>query len=244
MQLVSLYQTGSTALNFANCEKDSGGSGYASGIVNFTTRNGDALKVIQEYLSYNSGSYNGTFDEYLPTLKKYASKGSGSTKGLSGYCDAWEEAAQDNLFWNAQSSVLSSEYNAPIQEYVDEIKIKFSVTRAILYDTAIVNGLGSSDSDLGGIFKATNAAFYTSVEGDSGNSVVINNEYSVDELMWALKFLDIRESSSDSGSKNIAAYRSIIARNDLTWDKDVTVEDSDGKEVTVSCTKPASMQEA
>ncbi|KAJ2496711.1 hypothetical protein GGH96_005633, partial [Coemansia sp. RSA 1972] len=233
MQLISLFQTGSVGQNFANCGKDDDGSGYASGIVNFTTRNGDALKVIEKFKTYSN--YTGEFDDYMDTLQEYADSESGSTKNLDGYCDAWKAASEKTNFWTAQGNVVYNDYNVPSQEYVDEIGIKFSVTRAVLYDTAIVNGLGSGKSSLGGIFKATNAVFDSDVTGSSGNSVTVNDEYKVDEYVWLQKFLDIRESKSSAGSKNIEAYRSIVTRNDLNWSDSVTVTDSDGEDVVIKC---------
>ncbi|KAJ2445271.1 hypothetical protein IWW46_001574 [Coemansia sp. RSA 2440] len=233
MQLVSLFQTGSTAQNFANCGKDDDGSGYASGIINFTTRNGDALKVIKEFM--DTSSYNGEFDDYIDTLEEYADSGSSSTKNLDGYCDAWKAAANNTEFWSAQGSVVYNEYNLPSQEYVAKIGIKFSVTQAVLYDTAIVDGLGSGKSTLGGMFKATNNVFDSDVTGSSGNSVTVNDEYQVDEYVWLQKFLDIREKNSSAGRKNIEAYRSIVTRNDLNWSNSVTVTDSDGDDIVIKC---------
>ncbi|KAJ2712174.1 hypothetical protein H4S00_005840 [Coemansia sp. D1744] len=106
---------------------------------------------------------------------------------------------------------------------------------SLLYDTAIVDGLGSSKSTLGGIFKATNNAFDSDVTGESGNSVTVNDKYQVDEAIWLEKFLDIREKNSSAGRKNIEAYRSIITRNELNWSDSVTVTDSDGDDVVINC---------
>ncbi|KAJ2138749.1 hypothetical protein IW136_003037 [Coemansia sp. RSA 678] len=234
LQMISLFETGSIGLNYGNCRKDSDGSGYASGIISFTTRHGDALKVIKEFMT--TGNYNGEFDEYIDTLEEYADSGSRSTKNLDGYCDAWDAAAADSFeFRLAQSSIVYDKYDSPSQEYIDEIGIKLSVTRAVLYDTAIVGGLGSSKSTLGGIFKATNDAFDSDVSGESGNSVTVNGKYQVDEVVWLEKFLDIRKKNSRGGHKNIEAYRSIITRNDLNWSDSVTITDSDGDDVVINC---------
>ncbi|KAJ2274545.1 hypothetical protein J3F81_002198 [Coemansia sp. RSA 371] len=233
LQMISLFQTGSTGLSYADCRKDSDGSGYASGIISFTTRHGDALKVIQEFRT--TGSYKGEFDEYMDTLEEYADSGSRSTKNLDGYCDAWNAAADNFEFRLAQFTIVYDKYDVPSQEYIDEIGIKLSVTRAVLYDTAIVDGLGSSKSTLGGIFKATNNAFDSDVTGESGNSVTVNGKYQVDEAIWLEKFLDIREKNSSAGRKNIEAYRSIIMRNELNWSDSVTVTDSDGDDVVINC---------
>ncbi|KAJ2839002.1 hypothetical protein J3B01_000996 [Coemansia erecta] len=233
LQLISMFETGSTELNFANCRNDSDGSGYASGIISFTTRHGDALKVIKKFM--DTSSYNGEFDDYVDTLEEYADSGSRSTENLDGYCDVWNAAADNIDFWLAQSSIVYDKYNVPSQEYVNEIGIKFSVTRAVLYDTAIVGGLGSSNSTLGGIFKATNNAFESDVTGKSGNSVTINDEYQVDEAVWLQKFLEIREKNSSAGHKNIEAYRSIITHKDFNWSNSVTVTDSDGDDMDIKC---------
>ncbi|KAJ1841797.1 hypothetical protein LPJ70_004084, partial [Coemansia sp. RSA 2708] len=223
--LISLYQTGST--------EDDNGSGYASGIINFTTRNGDALKVIQAYKGMTY--YAGEFDEFMSTLESYAEEESGSTEGLDGYCDAWKTAANNTEFWNAQSSVVYNDYEQPTFTYINQIGIKYSVTHAALYDTAIVDGLGSSSSSLGGMFKATNKAFTEDVNGASGNNVTINGKYHVDEYVWLAKFLDIRESKSSS--KNVEAYKSMLESDGSVkdWSSGVTVKGPDGDDVTIKC---------
>ncbi|KAJ2645962.1 hypothetical protein IWW40_005756 [Coemansia sp. RSA 1250] len=235
-QIINLFQSGQTGYNFAKCEKDSSGNGYASGIVNFTTRNGDALKVIESYRQ--SSDYNGEFDEFMDTLKSYAKKGSKSTSGLSGYCDAWEKAADNRSFWSAQDGVAYIEYQEPALNLAKRIGVKMEITQAVMYDTAIMDGPGSSKHSLGGIFDATNAKFNASQpDPDSDNNLLVNNMYQVGEIIWLKEFLKTRESLSESDSSySIETYNELINSGKYDWSSgEVTVKSSDGDNVTIKC---------
>ncbi|KAJ2400571.1 hypothetical protein GGI23_001951, partial [Coemansia sp. RSA 2559] len=154
--LTSLLQNGKPSLNFGQCAKDSSSNGYSAGIINFSTGNGDAWQVVKLYM--HSSGYGGEFDAYADVIDTYASKGSGSsTSGLSGFCPAWEKAANssnNNIFFECQDSVLSSNYFSPATTAANGLGIKFDVTKAAILDSAIMDGPGDDSSSLGGIMVA------------------------------------------------------------------------------------------
>ncbi|KAJ2844249.1 hypothetical protein IWW36_005257 [Coemansia brasiliensis] len=236
-QIINLFQSGQTGYNFAKCEKDSSGNGYASGIVNFTTRYGDALKVIEIFKQ--SSDYDGEFDDYMDTLQSYADKESGSTSGLSKYCDAWEKAANSSRsFWSAQDSVAYTEYQEPALNLAKRIGVQLEITHAVMYDTAIMEGPGSGKHSLGGIYDATNAEFNASQPSTSStNDLLVNNKYRVDEIVWLKEFLKSRESLSESDSSDsIKTYTELINNGEYNWESGkVVIKGPDGDDTTVKC---------
>ncbi|KAJ2391922.1 hypothetical protein H4S02_001062 [Coemansia sp. RSA 2611] len=234
-QIVNLYQSGFLGSYTGRCEKDDSGSGYASGYISFTTANGDALEVIKIFSQ--SANYTGVFDKYIDTLEKYAESGSGSTEGLDGYCDAWLEASSDLNFYPAQIAVANALYMNPSLQYAGKLKVEYAVSRAVLYDTAIVNGAGDDSDGLGGLIQATNAQFTKKATGNSGSTLSING-VKVDEMIWLSKFLDVRLSKNGAGDKaNVDAYRYIIDQGHYDWNPSVKVPGPDGKMYTVDCSQ-------
>ncbi|KAJ2398866.1 hypothetical protein GGI23_002992 [Coemansia sp. RSA 2559] len=235
--LTSLLQNGKPSLNFGQCAKDSSGNGYSAGIVNFSTGNGDAWQVVKLYM--HSSGYGGEFDAYADVIDTYASKGSGSsTSGLSGFCPAWEKAANssnNNIFFECQDSVLSSNYFSPATTAANGLGIKFDVTKAAILDSAIVDGPGDDSSSLGGIMVAVANSINETMTGNSGNSVMIYGKYHVDEIVWLKLFLQQRKKVNPSDKPNVASYNYIVANNPYNWDSSIVALDSSGEKQTISC---------
>ncbi|KAJ2391920.1 hypothetical protein H4S02_001060 [Coemansia sp. RSA 2611] len=231
--IIGLYQSGFVASYPARCEKDDSGGGLASGYINFTTGNGDALEVIQEY--QKTANYTGGFDKYIGTLKKLAATHSSSTAGLDGYCDLWTKSCKDPNFFATQIAVANSRYQAPSLKYVKKLGIQYAVSRSVLYDTAIVNGPKDTSDNIGGLVRATNAKFTKNTPGNSGSTLSING-VKVDEIAWLKKFLQIRLSKNGAGDKaNVNGYLYIIKHGNYDWDSPVKVPGPDGKIYTVRC---------
>ncbi|KAJ2310555.1 hypothetical protein H4R23_005634, partial [Coemansia sp. Cherry 401B] len=225
--IIGLYQSGFVASYPARCEKDDSGGGLASGYINFTTGNGDALEVIQEY--QKTANYTGGFDKYIGTLKKLAATHSSSTAGLDGYCDLWTKSCKDPNFFATQIAVANSRYQAPSLKYVKKLGIQYAVSRSVLYDTAIVNGPKDTSDNIGGLVRATNAMFTKNTPGNSGSMLSING-VKVDEIAWLKKFLQIRLSKNGVGDKaNVNGYLYIIKHGNYDWDTPVKVPGPDGK---------------
>ncbi|KAJ2373019.1 hypothetical protein IW150_003827, partial [Coemansia sp. RSA 2607] len=199
-QLTNVFQIGTIKFQYGNCEVDDEGHGYAAGIANFCTGTGDAWQVIQEYHNYTGG--NDEFTKYDKILAERAKENSGSTSGLSGYCDAWQHAVVSQKFWSAQGAVFDKLYFTPSQTFADNLGLKLSVSQAALYDTAISRGTSDNTGSLGNIIKLTNAAITTDYSGDSNSTLKING-HSVDEIQWLSKFLTIRAKYEDDGTDNV-----------------------------------------
>ncbi|KAJ2355100.1 hypothetical protein GGF43_002887, partial [Coemansia sp. RSA 2618] len=180
--------------------------------------------------------YDGGFDKYLPILEKYAKSNSGSTKGLDGYCNAWYSAAYYNPdFYKVQLQAANDLYRVPANQYADKLKLKFAVSRAVIYDTAIINGVESDGDSLGGLVQTTNKQFTKAKTGSSGSTLSIDG-VKVDEIVWVQKLLDNRLKVNGSGDKaNVNAYRYIIDQGKYDWKPSVKVPGPNGKINTVTC---------
>ncbi|KAJ1721314.1 hypothetical protein LPJ53_004138 [Coemansia erecta] len=233
-QLTNVFQIGTIKFQYGNCEVDDDGHGYAAGIANFCTGTGDAWEVIQEYHNYTGG--NDVFTQYDKVLAQRAEDESGSTSGLSGYCDAWQSAVTSQKFWSAQGAIFDKLYFTPSQTFADNLGLKLSVSQAALYDTAISRGASNSTGSLGGIIKSTNAAFTANTSGDSNSTLKING-YSVDEIKWLSKFLTIRAKYEDDGAKsvNVLSFQYIISKKEYVWTHDIQVLNNEGKPGNLTC---------
>ncbi|KAJ2787305.1 hypothetical protein GGI15_000855 [Coemansia interrupta] len=233
-QLTNVFQIGTIKFQYGNCEVDDGGHGYVAGIANFCTGTGDAWDVIQEYHNYTGG--NDVFTQYDKVLAQRAKDESGSTAGLSGYCDAWQSAVTSQKFWSAQGAIFDKLYFNPSQNFADNLGLKLSVSQAALYDTAISRGSSNSTGSLGGIIKSTNAAFTANTPGDSNSTLKING-YSVDEIKWLSKFLTIRAKYEDKGAKsvNVLSFQYIIDKKEYVWTHDIEVLNNEGKPGNLTC---------
>ncbi|KAJ2554453.1 hypothetical protein EV175_002579 [Coemansia sp. RSA 1933] len=235
--LTNLLQTGKASSNFGQCAQDNSGNGYAAGIINFTTANGDAWQVVKLYMQ--SQGYTGEFDDYKDKIDTYASKGSGSsTNGLSGFCSAWEKAANVSMsaFLGCQDEVLSSVYYTPASTQATSLNLKTDVGKAVLVDTAIVDGPGSDSSSLGGLVLATLNSINGTITGDSGNNILIYGTYPVDEIEWIKLFLKERLKKNPADKANVASYEYIISNNSYYWDDDsISVLNANGGKKTLTC---------
>ncbi|KAJ1989771.1 hypothetical protein GGI25_004700 [Coemansia spiralis] len=233
--IINLLQNGQESTNFAQCTKDNSGNGYAAGVINFTTGSGDAWRVIKTFMSMKG--YANEFDEYKDNIDTYIQGNDGSTEGLDNFCDGWKKASDNksNSFWNAQETILGTEYYKPAQKQTSNLKIALDVTKAAVLDSAIVDGPGSGKTSMGGIIKTTNNMINKDIKGDSGSTLSING-YNVDEIAWLKLFLK-RRTTVNSGSKpNVNAYNQIIKDREYSWDTStLVVQDDSGEEHTLQC---------
>ncbi|KAJ1667895.1 hypothetical protein IW140_005694 [Coemansia sp. RSA 1813] len=234
--LNNLLQSGQEGINFAQCSKDNSGNGYAAGMINFTTGSGDAWNVVKVYMG--SKGYGGEFDAFADDIDTYVKGTGGKTSGFSGFCTAWVKAADNpsNAFWNAQSSVLGSTYYEPAMAFAGDLGVSLDVTKAAIYDSAIVDGPDDGGSSVGGIIDATNKGIDQDISGSSGNTLTINGKYKVDEIKWLQLFLKQRTETNSSDKVNAASYNAIIDEGTYNWDSDsITALDYNGKKHTIKC---------
>ncbi|KAJ2772954.1 hypothetical protein IWQ56_001172 [Coemansia nantahalensis] len=86
------------------------GDGYYAGYINFSTKYGSVVQVIDEFM--RSGGSGTQFGPLLDKLRAYAATGNGSVVGLDGFCGAWNTTAAANpgTFLKAQTTVVNRVY--------------------------------------------------------------------------------------------------------------------------------------
>ncbi|KAJ2448896.1 hypothetical protein EV183_005185 [Coemansia sp. RSA 2336] len=232
-KLISFFETNNPNYDARQCSTSSS-TGFAAGIVNFSTRYGDALAVI-EHVEGDS-NYKGQFDEMKPTLQKYAESSSSSTSGISDFCEKWEAVADSEVrFLDHQITVLNKKYYEPAYEYINDMSLEYALTKTVFFDTAIAHGSGSGSSSLGGLIEKTNSRFATNTDGPSGSKIKVG-DYEVDEITWLEKYLDVREELGSSYDKiRIKSYRNLIRDKNYDFDWPARVYDWNDERKDLPC---------
>ncbi|KAJ3173924.1 hypothetical protein HDU87_007246 [Geranomyces variabilis] len=138
-QLTNTFENSQLNFAFDYCSDIGDGRGYTCGVVGFTTSTHDAYDVVNTYV--NSGNYSLEFDPYIATLATLNVTGDASTKGLSGFCDAWYAAASNPTFRAVQIAKIDSLYYYPSQNISDTLQLTLPAARGQLYDAAIQHGV-------------------------------------------------------------------------------------------------------
>jgi chitosanase len=176
-QLTSIFENDTTELQYAYVEDLHDGRGITAGRAGFTTRDGDALQVVE---IYSKKVPQNNLAKFLPELKRLKTEHSADTSHLRGYADEWKKAAHDPAFRAAQDQVSDHEYYEPSAKYADEVGLKTALARAVLYDSIIQHGDGDDPDGLPALLKRTEkAAGGTPKKG-------------IDEKKWLDVFLKIR----------------------------------------------------
>lgn len=102
----------------------------------------------------------------MPELDRLCDEGSDDTSGLpeDAFVTAWQEAADDPAFRDAQDAVVDQEYFLPAMQVADELPLETALARAQLYDTALQHGAGDDPDGLFAIIDRTTVAVGTPVE--------------------------------------------------------------------------------
>lgn len=106
-QYTSIFENDTTDLQYAYCENIHDGRGFTAGRAGFTTGTSDGYEVVKKYTAHHA---NNPLAKFLPELEKLTHSGSGSVSHLSGYCNAWKEAAKDAAFRKVQDEVSDELY--------------------------------------------------------------------------------------------------------------------------------------
>ncbi|KAJ3162657.1 hypothetical protein HDU86_003630 [Geranomyces michiganensis] len=138
-QLTNTFENSQLNFAFDYCSDINDGRGYTLGVVGFTTSTRDGYDVINTYV--NSGNYSQEFDPYLATLQRLNSTQDASTKGLSGFCDAWYAACSNPTFRAVQLAKADALYYYPSQNISDTLQLTLPAARGQLYDAAIQHGI-------------------------------------------------------------------------------------------------------
>ncbi|KAJ2830593.1 hypothetical protein IWW50_000187 [Coemansia erecta] len=220
-QLTNILHLGQADGNHARCGVASNGTvgGIVSGLAGFTTQGGDALQVIESFAK--TANYKGEFDSVLSAVKQSASEATGAVTGLDGYCDAWTKASSNPDFYTSQVQVATSQLKAPVDSIIGNLGIVNSLTKSVLYDTALLHGTSDVTGVLQSLIKTTNLNFVTdTVSSTASNVLTLASGVKVDELTWILGFLDARKGLNVANdADNIDLYRAILGEGILNFGK-------------------------
>ena len=152
--LISTFENSTTEIRYDYAENIGDGRGVTSGRAGFTTATCDALAVIDLYTSEQPDNVLAGFVDELTHL---CDEESDDTEGLpeDAYIAAWQEAAQDPSFRDAQDRIVDLEYFEPAMTLADELGLETPLARAQLYDTAIQHGVGDDPDGLPAIAGRT-----------------------------------------------------------------------------------------
>lgn len=106
-QFISLYEKGKFDLQYDYVENIHDKSGYTSGRSAFTTMSGDAYEVVRRYTVLRRDN---PLSNYTSELRLLSDRQSPDISNLSGYPDAWRQAANDSLFRQIQNDVSDQLY--------------------------------------------------------------------------------------------------------------------------------------
>lgn len=123
--------------------------GYTAGIVGFTTRTGDLLKLVEGYSRTRPGNPLAAF---LPALREV--NGGSSADGLGDrFVAAWKEAARDPAFLAAQVAAADAWYVDPAVGRAEADGLG-ALGQFAYADAAIMHGLGDDARSFGAIRRA------------------------------------------------------------------------------------------
>jgi chitosanase len=166
--LTSLFENGTTTLQYGYAERLGDGRGITAGRAGFTTGTDDALAVVRRYTRQVPGN---PLARFVPTLEALSalpddSAGRASTRGLDGFEAAWASAATDPTFRAAQDAEVDATSFAPSQRHADQLGLRTPLARAQLADAIIQHGDGTDPDGLPALIaRATRAAKGTPASG-------------------------------------------------------------------------------
>jgi chitosanase len=199
--LTSLFENGTTEIQYAYVEDIHDGRGFTAGRAGFTTATGDALEVVSLYAQRVPTT---PLAAYLPRLRALAASESGSVIGLTGFDAAWRAAARDAAFRAAEDEVEDRLYFVPAMKRADALHLTTPLARAAVYDAIIQHGEGEDRDGLPALLAAT----ARSVSGTPASGV--------DEKRWLEAFFTVRRAdlarASDPSTR--AAWAESVGRVD------------------------------
>lgn len=154
------------------------GRGYTGGIIGFCSGTHDMLVLVE---LYTDRVPDNPLAEYLPALREV--DGTDSHEGLDpGFTDAWQEAAEDEAFQQAQNDERDRVYFDPAvgQGKDDGLGV---LGQFIYYDAMVMHGPGDDDVSFGGI--RARALGNADTPADGGDEVEYLNAF-LDARVWAM----------------------------------------------------------
>ncbi|GHJ41112.1 chitosanase [Streptomyces sp. TS71-3] len=155
------------------------GRGYTAGIIGFCSGTHDMLELVE---LYTQRVPDNPLAPFLPALRDV--DGSDSHDGLDpGFTDAWQEAAEDEAFQQAQNDERDRVYFNPAvsQGKKDGLGV---LGQFAYYDAIVMHGDGDDPTSFGSIRKR--ALGQASTPADGGDEVDYLNAF-LDARVWAMK---------------------------------------------------------
>lgn len=178
-QIISVFENNTPVIQYGYAENLHDGRGITAGRAGFTSATGDMLEVIKRYTVTVPDN---RLAVYLPRLRELAEDEDGSTQGLKGLEEIWQERANDEDFRNVQDEVVDEYYYDPAMAHAEFLGASLPLTLLNLYDAAIQHGDGN---DLDGLPVMINRTT-SKVGGTPKNGI--------DEEVWLQEFMSIRRS--------------------------------------------------
>ncbi|KAJ3097034.1 hypothetical protein HDU97_005323 [Phlyctochytrium planicorne] len=218
------------SLDFSFCGNNMDGQGISAGFIQFTSASGSILWVLQAYLAITS-QQKPPILLYIPALQALQKignqgqwSGPGHTEGLSGFCEAWQQACatEATAFQQAQKKIQSDNYLAPNKPVVDLLGIKTALGVGQIMDTVIQLGFDP-------MLEIATKAGRTPNQG-------------ADEVDYLHRFLDARiEYLNQKGGaypatkSRVDSYRHMLQKGNLNFEGGkVEVLDNDGEPIMIS----------
>lgn len=181
MELVSSAENSSLdwKAQYGYIEDIGDGRGYTAGIIGFCSGTHDMLELVE---LYTDRVPDNPLAEYLPALREV--DGSDSHEGLDpGFTDAWEEAAEDEAFQQAQNDERDRVYFNPAvsQGKADGIGV---LGQFVYYDAMVMHGPGDDSTSFGGI--RARALRNADTPTDGGDEAEYLNAF-LDARVWAME---------------------------------------------------------
>lgn len=181
-QLISIFENGTTEIQYGYVEYLGDGRGYTCGRAGFTTGTGDALEVVKRYTKRVP---NNPLVQFLPELERLNalpedSKERDDVSGLEGFAEAWESLADDKIFRAAQDEVVDEWYYQPALNRANQVGIQTALGKVIFYDTIIQHGEGDDPDGFPALIAVTKKKM-----GGTPNT-------GIDEKKWLAAFLQVR----------------------------------------------------
>ncbi len=217
-QLVSVFENGTTDLQYGYVERLGDGRGYTVGR-GFTTANGDALAVVR---AYTAAKPDNPLARYLAELQRLVAAASDDTTGLPGFPDAWRTAAADPAFRTAQDAIVDQNSFLPAMKHAMALHVTSALGRAILFDTVFQHGDDADPDGTPALIERADAA----AGGPPGPGVP--------QTLWLQQFLTVRRddlahtanaASRASSAQSVArvdVWRSLLDRSNFALDGPIT----------------------
>lgn len=160
-QLVSVFENGTTRIQYAYAENLGDGRGVTAGRAGFTTGDGDALEVVR---AYTKRVPDNPLARFVPGLEREARGTGGKGSGGSGapfpdaeFIGAWKRAAADPAFRDVQDAQVDERYFTPAARAAEKAGLRSPLALAELYDASIQHGNGPDRDGLPALVKRTTA---------------------------------------------------------------------------------------